>query len=536
MSKFTLTLLDTAGIQNYIFASNRLQENIGASELVYRATSLWAFDALEKLKLSHNIKNPYSLEWNFTTECIEDGKLDAEVIQAAGGNTFILFKEKGDAVAFVKTLTLRLLKDAPGLTVLAQHVDFDFASDGLYQSRQALETRMQEHKQTRLGHSATLGLGVTAVCESTGLPAVNSLSGKIRLAGEEDFEPLGLDGENPETLVSAEVAAKRAWRKAANDRLDIQLSNERDDFFFPYDLEKIGREKGEESYLAVVHADGNRMGEHVARVAKSAKNNRDFILKSREFSQTINRISLQALRAAVHMTVQAAKNGDVPIVSAIERGKEKKYLPLRPLVFGGDDVTFVCSGKLGMELAAIYLHAFREEAGKAGLDLHASAGVSVVKLHYPFARAYALSEELIGSAKALTRGKDCSALDWHFAQSGLSGFLDDIRKREYRAEDGKSLHRRPLTLDEWSRVEGVIHKFNDEEKWARNKVFGLREPLRKGREAVEKYIQDFQLPNLPEIAGEEAQKTGWADGKCYYFDAIELLDHYVALKNKEAKP
>ena len=34
MAKYTLTVLDTSQIQRYVFSSNRLKENIGASELV----------------------------------------------------------------------------------------------------------------------------------------------------------------------------------------------------------------------------------------------------------------------------------------------------------------------------------------------------------------------------------------------------------------------------------------------------------------------------------------------------------------------
>jgi len=511
MNKLTLTMLDTAGIQNYIFTSNRLQENIGASELVYRATTLWVFDALENLKLSHNIQNPYSLGWDFTAERIEEGNLDAEVIQAAGGNAFLLFKEKEQAIAFVKALTLRLLKQAPGLTALAQHLhNFDFDKDSLFDARQTLESKMRQHKQTRQGHTATLGLGVTATCESTGLPAI------------------GQDAENTGALVSAEAAAKRNFSQAANSRLYAQLKPASDTYIYPFDLDKIGREHGEESYIAVVHADGNRMGEAVAQLA-SEKTNREYIADIRAFSKAIHTLSLAALSRVVALVVQVVEREDLPHVAE----DDKKYLPLRPLVFGGDDVTFVCNGKIGIKLAATYLETFRSEAQKRGLDLQASAGVSVVKLHYPFARAYALSEELIGSAKSLTRKKNCSALDWHFTQSGLSGSLEDIRKREYRAENGKPLQRRPMTLEEWSQVEEVVHTFDNEQQWARNKVFGLREPLRKGPDAVEKYLQDFHLPELPEIAGEEAQKTGWTDGKCYYFDAIELLDHSLALESKQ---
>jgi len=514
MSKFTLTLLDTTGIQDYIFASNRLQENIGASELVYRATTLWAFDTLDKLKLQHNIDSSHPLDWTFKLDKIEDGKLDAEVIQAAGGNTFILFKEKDNAIVFVKTLTLRLLKDAPGLTVLAQHLhDFDFAKDSLFDARKTLEANMRQHKQTWLGHAATLGLGVTAMCESTGLPAVTSL-----------------DGDNAGTLISAEVVAKRNFSQAANKRLDEQLEPASDTYIYPFDLDKIGREKGEESYVAVVHADGNRMGEAAARLA-NGKPNREYITEIRTFSKKINEISLAALSRVVALVVQAVERDAIPLV--VEGGK--KFLPLRPLVFGGDDVTFVCNGRIGLELAATYLETFRTEAEKHGLDLHASAGVSVVKLHYPFARAYALAEDLIASAKSLTRGENCSALDWHFAQSGLSGSLEHIRKREYTVSDGK-LYMRPMNLDTWHNVEKVIAAFSGE-YWGekRNKVIGLRESLRKGPDAVAKYIQDFALRDLPEIAGDEARRTGWKDGICQYFDAIELLEHYVALKNEEVQ-
>jgi hypothetical protein len=57
----TVTVLDTAGIQPYIFGSNVLRENIGGSELVHRATRLWAFqELLAELKVNgvgdqHNI-------------------------------------------------------------------------------------------------------------------------------------------------------------------------------------------------------------------------------------------------------------------------------------------------------------------------------------------------------------------------------------------------------------------------------------------------------------------------------------------------
>jgi len=577
MTQFTLTLLDATGIQDYIFASNRLQENIGASELVYRATSLWAFKALEDAKIGrdeHNIKMLNDLEWEYNDRVIEDDKspsLKAEVIQAAGGNMLIIFREKAKAIEFVQKLTLRLLKEAPGLTVLAKHLDFDFANDRLADKydldgnlekggkRTELEEKMREHKQERLPSAPALGYGVTAQCASTGLAAVTILGNKVKVPGQEKPEPLGLLGEDPTTLISAEVVAKRTWRKQANLRLKDWLKDAADEYDFPYDLEKIGRVKGEESYVAIVHADGNRMGRQVKAIAIKAsqihpgdlgKANREYIRRLRKFSENVDKVGLAALKKVIADTVQAVKLGKIPF----EKGENgKPYLPLRPLVFGGDDVTFICNGDMGVQLAATYLQVFEETAHHIGLkNFYASAGVSIVKMHYPFSRAYKLAEELTSSAKKRVRELfpedkiyqqdeqcDCSALDWHFAQSGLSGRLKTIRDREYTSKEGLSLCLRPLTLNlgvrSWQNVAEVMDEFA--EKWAdkHNKVLGLREPLRNGPEFVAKYRADFGLEKLPGFEGLDVQEKGWLGDQCYYFDPVELLDHHVSLKTKEGE-
>src|SRR2546423_567559 len=119
MAKYTVTALDTTGIQPYIFGSNRLQENIGASELVRLATGKWALDALPAPNNVRDFKQG-TLHDDLKIEA-EASNLAAEVIYSGGGNAVIIFRSKNDAIDFTQRLTRKILKEAPGLSLVVAH-------------------------------------------------------------------------------------------------------------------------------------------------------------------------------------------------------------------------------------------------------------------------------------------------------------------------------------------------------------------------------------------------------------------------------
>ncbi len=72
-----LVVVDTMQIQPYIFGSNRLRENIGASYLVDAATGDWAFEAVKEVAPGNDNIGPGNKLRDDVQ--IENG-LDAEVL------------------------------------------------------------------------------------------------------------------------------------------------------------------------------------------------------------------------------------------------------------------------------------------------------------------------------------------------------------------------------------------------------------------------------------------------------------------------
>lgn len=525
MKQYTLTFVDTRDIQKYIFGTNNLQQNVGASYLVDCATRQWV---VESLPHPHNVINinAAGTDKKFNGQRIEEGILAAELLYTGGGNAAILFCSHLHAVEFARCLTRKALLKAPGLNMTLAHNSFDWEEGSLYEALEQTRGVLEKRKADQLASTPLLGLGVTAACVYTGLPAV---------------------GYNEGRLISAEVEAKINAAKRANDRLEELLDLQ--GYEIPTNFEELGRTKGESSYIAIVHSDGNRMGERIKEYTKSySSSNRSLISAQRDFSHSIEQTFLEALRETTSQLIEAIDKDEKTIAGVIELQENK--LPFRPIVFGGDDLTFVCDGRLGLALTTHYLRKLAQKKLVDKMPAHCRAGVAVVKARFPFARGYALAEALCASAKKRIaelkerREEDVTALDWHFATGGLLDDLETIRNREYTVQEDKLLCLRPVSLNcaedwrSWTNFERVVQEFKDE-PWQdrRNKVKALREILRTGSEDAVKYFLTAHsmtgLPDIPEMP--DMKHKGWQGKRCSFFDAIEAMDFYIPLRGGQEK-
>lgn len=547
MATYTLTVLDVTGIQSYIFGSNRLAENIGASQLVEQATTTWVRESLPTGR--HNLLDDADVSIDSSRFLESDTVLDAEVILRGGGNVLILFRTLNLAKQVVVKLTDRLLTDAPGLELAVAHHEFawDTAFGGPEGAHKALFRQLNQSKQQRRPSAPLPGLAVTLECRSTGLPAVG-------------FAPS--QGADDTTLrpASAEVLAKLKQREGADARFKRMFEAVAAGYTFRREFDALGGTEGEMAYIAVVHADGNGMGSRFKDLVLSYPEpvqNRACLNAMRALSGAVDQAGRAALKATIRRMTEHFKHDDSKEMQGFLNGIRdtrtgEVRIPFRPIVYGGDDVTFVCDGRLGLALARIYLEEW-ERATQQEQTLgraYACAGVAVVKAHYPFVRAYELAEQLCKGTKASLREMrrhdprrgDASALDWHFAMSGIGGTLKEIRSREYTTLKGEPLYLRPVSLAadvfdpawySWKAFDRVTRTFQSDPYWRerRNKVKALREVLRDGSDAVEKFKQDFVLRDLPTLDSSrpQLQEKGWDGARCGYFDAIEALDFYLPL-------
>lgn len=552
MDRGVLIGLDTVGVQDYIFRTNELKQIVGASYLVDCATRQWLVDAISNLR--HNVRDMNDAAQPFTGDRIEDGALDAEVFMTGGGNATIAFRDADQGRDFVYRLTKRLIIQAPGLQVAAAMVDFDMQNDaygGPGGAAARLAKALDQAKMNLPRRAPQLGLSVTLQCDFTHLPAVAVMNGQP---------------------VSAEVLAKREAAPLAGARLKKLLTRIPEAEWeqhgitpdFPLQLDQLGPTEGEKSLLAVVHTDGNGMGKRFRAITEEKQE----VGQNRELVEQLCALSISVQVASENALVETIR----AVLRNIQRDPENglpylgdviplmtNMLPLRPILYGGDDATFLCDGGIGLSLAARYLEQVSAAPLADGKKLYSRAGVAIVKAHYPFARAYHLAEELAASAKQFGKQlleeldkekrevpEGLNLIDWHMSTSGMVRSLREIRDSEYTCGAG-ALNMRPLYLGElpagnprvgdewrtWSTFEDILYGFDD---WRdkRNKVKALRGALIRGGEAVKNFVSlNEKLPSTKALVDVGYRSSGWRGSRCVYFDVVEMVDLFVPLEEKE---
>lgn len=303
--------------------------------------------------------------------------LSGEVVASAAGSATLQFARHEDAAAFAEVWPLVVAERLPGPQLVA----------ALAPGLEGLHERLQQSRNVPMASAFDLGplvaragrSGGGAVCRDRGVlqDAVHA-----RLKGREEsraFEVLLLDG------------GPLQGRK------------------FLTDNNQLGRDSG---YLALIHADGNGVGKKVIELLKENE-----LGAFQVFSETLKRVTVQAVRQAIEATFADLELGDT--------------LPMRPVVVGGDDVTVLVGPEYALPFTEAYLQAFEAGCKDSGNTLHgfsASAAIVFAKSKAPFYAVHDVCESLCGWVKEKT-GREVSALGVHrITASPLEPFSETMKK------------------------------------------------------------------------------------------------------------
>lgn len=510
--------IDTVSIQRYVFGSNKLKENLGGSYLIEEVYESYLQQVIKNIFPCGSYDKTFS-EWreNPKVILIERSDIKFEIGYIGGGNALLFFKEKEKAEAFIKEWTKILLVKTPGIVTAVACDAFDL---GNFQSENdKLFKKLQEKKRWFIPQTIIPRHGITAECSHTGF--------SMDVWNKED-----------QNYVSSVAYTKIVASKEATDKLEKKYNTILEQSYrFTDQLDELGQRKGEDSHIAIVHIDGNSMGDRFKKI-QTLEAIRELSKTVREATEKSFRILLEEITSRFN-EIQDALGYDTD-------DKKKKYpavdrklnLPIRPIIIGGDDITFVCDGRLGVYFSKIFLEAFEKQEVSDGKKLSACAGIAITKTKYPFYRGYELAEQLCKNAKKRRKNEgknEGSWLDYHIAYSGFSGTLDDIRDLHYEAIQGTLIYG-PYKLGKDDKLcfDTLIENIKTiKNKFPRTKVKELRQVLTLGEEVTKRFMAELTARGLKlEIINSVSL---FENRKTPYFDMIELMEYYPSFELADNK-
>jgi len=420
-----LVLIETSGNQAYIFATNKLRENVGASELTYRVGTQFVHEAVADsrgphLKRDSQAEVRKALQEATSNPPLENGAYPVEVILAVSGKALVLVGDEESGRAIVRGVSRRTLERAPGIEAPGVIGEFDPSARSIHHAIRDVHRSLEKTRSRIPGPAQRyLRLPFVADCLTSGLPAAK-------------YATHGLPREEhgPRSAVAlAKQDAREAWHQRVENLCEQNgIRNPLPDA--TTELEKLGCD-----WVAVIHADGNGLGQVFLNFNQGLQpsfeqdpqqHNRQYINELRRFSLALEECTEQAFCMALNKLHPIGK---------------RRVLPIVPLVLGGDDLTVVCDGKQAMRFTRTFITAFEEQT-KNNATIRSvmtrvrnqdcvtiCAGVAIVKPHFPFFAAYTLAEELLKGAKTLAKqdATPFSAVDFHVLYDASAPDLKRIR-------------------------------------------------------------------------------------------------------------
>lgn len=383
--------------QEYIFRTNRMVEIAGASENISQSWNILFNQADEigkKLRrVSENI--PFCMEE--VKRLFDERKLNGIELFCGGGNDTVLYDSIETYLEVNKAFSRFLLENYPGMIPMAVACEYSGDYDKDYAN---LMKQSDIEKNKMISGQSDFILPFSMMDRTTFQP----YSDIINIAGSS-------------VRVTDEAKAKRkTGLKIREQDETVKL------------LDDLITKKGEESLLAVVHADGNNMGSKISEMLTDKKDYDSCVNVMREFTadtaKAFGKSGLDAMQKCQQQLKEDYK----------DKYDEKAFF-FRKIIADGDDMTFVCNARFVMDYVRAYLEAVQNYNNKGEKEWRYSscAGICIFHSHYPFARAYSLAEQACESAKKNVHGeciKEESWVDFHYIHNGVGGDLEQIREHQ----------------------------------------------------------------------------------------------------------
>ena len=522
-----LVMYDVRGIQNYIFRTSKLKDAIGASALVEDIISTTLTEAV-KYHVDHNGKFlNYELEW-FNGDGplpYEEKDIDVAVLYIGGGNAYVLMRNRSLAVSISKEMSRLVIEKTYSLQLATAIVD---VTDNYHDDYEALNEEMTRVKANMIVSKPIGALPIMEVENKTGYPAIKK------------------DG----SMVSRETLLKQA--AAERKRSGMQEEEKK--------MESYITEKEVDSTIAVVHIDGNNMGLRIRNLVEGITDYTKAVNVMRDISYRIDNSFKHAFEEMKEFFNNAAS------IKAFAK-KANDYYLVKVLV-AGDDITYVCNGKVALATVEYFAKQVSKEAmigeeklkeiGKGKVDdYHFSvcAGIAFIGSHFPFNIAYDVAESCCGKAKNAAKDKKNMEndqignwFDFMFCRNVQTRNLDDMREREYKTWGNEQLLTRPYFIPVADYKKGSVfavlaggkhslynlkHQleyFTNEGSLPRSQAKNLRNTYPLGKGAVDMLMNflNSREAAFPDNDGAYYEEGGMTIAN--YYDALELMDMYVGLE------
>ncbi len=492
-------------VQTFIFDVPRLKAMLGANALIGQVMR----HELPKLLGNQGAK----LDWSASIKPVAiNDPLDAAkdpsdrddpatlygkgILARDGGHFIAVFGEEPAAEEFRRRAEEKLAELLPGVLFDAEIKPF---SEG---SKDERPSTKREPRETHL-----LDLPVLQVCQETGR------------------EPASDEGEKVDWQASSVTLRLKSGDDFYNGKTkDIvglmrpKLYPDKMGWKEPDDLAQLAAG----GYIALIHADGNGIGQRYKKTWRDSVKCKDEIDKAD--AEIVKEAHGEAFFHSMRVAVRRALV-DALAETFIDAGGKRPY---EVLMLGGDDLLLTCRADKALKLAEHYALELKKYKLADGSPLDVAIGVAIAQKTYPLHRLYELAESLASSAKRLYRslknGEKCSVIDWQVVtQSWFEGVAEARRKSdliEYTVNGETEtllLTGRPYRATGDAGLEGLLHASegldSEDDKAARSPLRALRTACERGRLSGEMAFARLREADQATLAWKGEKHELWAKAK-----------------------